>query len=141
MLVHDHELLGSEAREFARMEKTVSSGGIKLNAEPASAEERALIDQVLGSKEPVTELPAGWYGYETVVALRLLPPRDLRSGKRASEGRGDALIFRAPRVQPVLTVGVRAGKHRITTPGRDFKGKALGQWVLEHVAMRREAGE
>ena len=122
-IVHEGELLKSEARAVAKLEKVLGKHkGIALDLGAASDEEKTAWQAYAGLAAPPEAVPAPWRSFETVVVLQVLAPREKR-GKRYARGVGDVLILRPPSAQPVYRE-TGDGEY-----GASLSGEGLGQMI------------
>ena len=128
-ILHDEELLGSEARGVEKLKKHLGkTKGITLDFGPASDEEKAAWQAYAKVGAVPASVPAPWQGFETVIALRVLPPR-VKKSKRYGRGLGGTLILRPPSAEPVYREVVEGAI------GASFSGDGLGNWLQGFLAI------
>lgn len=97
----EHELLGSETRALAALERALDQRGFDaVIAAPDEAEAGAARGWVSGSAP--TSLPEAWRTVETVVVVQVVHPLEQRSGRRLSRGIDAIVVLRPPSLEPVF---------------------------------------
>ena len=125
-VVHEAELLPSEAKAVAAAEKRLGKRQAVTVADAGAAE-------VAFASAPSGTAPAEWGGAGTVVVLYVLPPGGEKS-KRVSRGVGSVLVFRPPQTEPVYAERVEGD---VATP---LRADVLERWLSDVVALAARAG-
>lgn len=131
------EALGSETRAVTKLGKLLRKikykrKRIKVDIGTASDEEtqaaRALMDPTV--TDATIPIPAIWLKSETVVVLRVLPPRvrkRKRKKRRISQGVGDIVVLRPPSGAPVYSEAMTGPE------GPALDSQVLATWIGELV--------
>lgn len=125
-VVHEAELLSSEAKAIAAAEKRLGKKQPVTVADAGAAE-------IAFASAPSGTAPAEWGGVETVIVLYVLPPGG-EKGKRVSRGAGSVLVFRPPHAEPVYAERVDGD---VATP---LRADVLERWLADVVALAARAG-
>lgn len=133
VIVHEGELLGSESKALAELEKKLSKKTV-VKLGDATPSETAAARACLGKVAPSTPgpLPPEWLGAETVVVLEVLPPAG-KKPNRITRGLGSVLVFRPPQPQPIYVEQVD-GNADVA-----LRADTLGEWLARAMAITAKA--
>lgn len=135
IVLHEDELLGSESRTLATVQKQLSGKGPQpIQFSDASPAEKAVAAAWLSGQTPASApaRPSEWQGVGAVVVLQVLPPQG-KKPKRTSGGLGGRLVFRSPDPAPLYVERVE-GK-----TGAALNVESLGRWLAG--ALRLATGK
>jgi hypothetical protein len=125
-VVHEGELLPSEAKALAAVEKRLGKKRPVTVADAGAAE-------VAFASGPSGAAPAEWQAVETVILLHVRPPGGDK-GKRLSRGVGSVFVFRPPHAEPVYAERVDG---EVETP---MRAEVLEPWLSAIAALATRAG-
>ncbi|MBL9005215.1 MAG: hypothetical protein JNJ46_13260 [Myxococcales bacterium] len=125
IVVHEGELLGSESRVIAALQKQLSTMSSRplLLTEASPAEKAAAMPWLAASLPSIPAAwPEPWKDAQTVVVLQVLAPRG-KKPQRTSGGLGGRLVFRAPEKAPVYVERIEG------TQGASLDAESLAKWL------------
>lgn len=126
------EPLASEKAQLADLRAALEKAKIKVDAAPASADEKqAALD--LAAEKMVDMEP--WNQFETVVVLELVAPEGSEKGKRVSRGRGHLFIVHPPEKEPTFSTIYETPER-----GAWLHGSKVGTWLATHLRYRKDQG-
>lgn len=102
VVLHDEELLPSEVRALAELEKKINGkGGKRIVVSDGGPAEKALAAAWLGAQAPASPppLPEAWKGADAVIVVQVLPPQGKKPAG-VSNGVGARLVLRAGEAAP-----------------------------------------
>lgn len=135
VVLHDSELFTSEKNHIASLQKHIEKDGPVVNAVPPTDDERAYATALAAKPDAPGAIPSAWNQFETVVVLRIEPPRDVGSQKM-SGGRSLLSILHPPATIPAFST-IYAEKGAPGAPSID--GARLGVWIRNHLTFRKAA--
>ncbi len=126
-VVHGAELLPSESKALAELEKKIAKRNLGMvrfgDANPAESEAA----RKLMAREK-TALPAEWQSLKVVVVLEVLPPSGEKP-KRLTRGLGAVMMVRPPRVEPIYLERIDG------TVETWLSSNLLDEWIAHAIAV------
>jgi hypothetical protein len=129
---HEGELLGSEAKTIAELEKQLDkrkAGPVKVG-DATTAEVAVARAFLLAAPPAPPPMPDAWKSAPAVVVLHVLSPSGAKPN-RVSRGLGGILLFRPPRVEPVFVERIDGNADA------PLRGDGLADWLARAIALAK----
>lgn len=134
-IITDGELLKTDQNRTGTLAKVLEKAGQTVNATPATADESAYAKALAEKPAAPPALVASWGSFETVVLIRIEPPRTL-GGQKITGGRSHLAIVHPPAQEPVFSAVYTDRPARVG--GASTEAASLGSWLQAHLKLREK---